>query len=44
MEFVQIHPTALATPENPLALISNLSLGLKSIVVTPPSRVRFCWK
>src|SRR5215475_12244237 len=33
MEFVQFHPTALATPENPLALISEAVRGEGAILV-----------
>ena len=34
MEFVQFHPTALDTPENPLALISEAVRGEGAILVT----------
>ncbi|MEP6493967.1 MAG: L-aspartate oxidase [bacterium] len=33
MEFVQFHPTALATPENPLALVSEAVRGEGAILV-----------
>jgi L-aspartate oxidase len=38
MEFVQFHPTALDTPENPLALISEAVRGEGAILVTDDGR------
>ena len=38
MEFVQFHPTALDTPENPLALISEAVRGLSLIHISEPTR------
>jgi L-aspartate oxidase len=43
MEFVQFHPTALETPENPLALISEAVRGEGAILVND-SGVRFMLK
>src|SRR5215213_9182972 len=43
MEFVQFHPTALETPENPLALISEAVRGEGAILVND-SGVRFMTK
>jgi L-aspartate oxidase len=43
MEFVQFHPTALDTPENPLALISEAVRGEGAVLVND-SGVRFMLK
>jgi L-aspartate oxidase len=43
MEFVQFHPTALETPENPLALISEAVRGEGAVLVND-SGVRFMLK
>src|SRR5439155_5386929 len=43
MEFVQFHPTALDTPENPLALISEAVRGEGAILVNEKG-VRFMVK
>jgi L-aspartate oxidase len=43
MEFVQFHPTALETPENPLALISEAVRGEGAILVND-ARERFMLK
>ncbi len=43
MEFVQFHPTALATPENPLALISEAVRG-EGAVLRNPAGERFMEK
>ena len=41
MEFVQFHPTALETPENPLALVSEAVRGEGAILLT--TRERDSW-